>query len=100
MVPRDTKSQSHDLLRVDGLRDSREGEWEPSEALRKALGRTPLLPGRVQDGHLAGLRPHLEEALGELGRLERRGGLSRRERVRAEALRRLLAAIGGDGSGG
>lgn len=77
-----------------------EEEWEPGEALRNGLGRMPLLPGPDLDGHLAELRPLLEAALGELGRLERRGGLSRDERARAEALEELLAASTGVGPGG
>ncbi len=59
-----------------------------------ALGRMSLVPGATLDGDLAGIKPHLEEALGALGRLERRRGLSDAERTRAEALRRLLAAAG------
>jgi len=74
------------------LRNAYEDEWEPGGALREALEGLPLRPGTGQDGHLAGLGPHLEEALGELGRLERRRGLSDGERVSAEALRDLLAA--------
>ena len=60
----------------------------------------PLLPGPTQDGHLARLGPLLEAALGELGRLERRGGLSRDERVRKEAVEQLLAASAGIRPGG
>ena len=54
------------------MQDAREGEWAPGEALGEALGRMPLSLGSDQDGHLARLRPHLEETLGELRRLERR----------------------------
>lgn len=72
--------------------NAREEEWEIGEDLRQALERLPLLPGAERDGHLAGLGPHLEEALGTLGRLERQRGLSDEERVSAEALRVLLAA--------
>ncbi len=50
----------------------------------------PLLPGATLDGDLAGMKPHLEEAL---GRLERRRDLSETEKMRAEALRMLLASI-------
>ena len=67
-------------------------EWEVGKDLRQALGRLPLQPAAGRDGHLAGLGPHLEEALGTLGRLERRRGLSGEERVSAEALRVLLEA--------
>ena len=74
-------------------------EWEPPGALREALGRLPLRPatgpGDDLAGHLLGLRPHAEEALGALGRLERDRGLSEVERTRAAALRRLLALAEG-----
>jgi hypothetical protein len=80
------------------LQSRHEEEWEPDGALREALEGLPLVagPGRDADlaGHLAGLRPHAEEALGALGLLERRRGLSDAERTREEALRRLLAAAG------
>ena len=82
------------------MQEAREGEWELGGALREALEGIPLLPGPDRDGHLARLRPLLEAALGELGRLERRGGLSRNERVRKEALEELLEASGADGPGG
>lgn len=83
------------------LEDRREEEWQPGGALREALGGMPLWPqtGRVDDPARvlaelsAGLRPHVEEALGELGALERRRGLSELERLRAEALGMLLASI-------
>ncbi len=68
-------------------------EWEPSEALTSALEEASLLPGATLDGDLAGLKPHLEEALGALGRLGRRRDLSETEKMRAEALRMLLASI-------
>ncbi len=74
------------------MQNAREEEWEVDGDLWQALGKLPLRPGAGRNGHLAGLRPHLEEALGELGRLERRRGLSDEERVSAEALRVLLAA--------
>jgi hypothetical protein len=74
------------------LRKARGDEWEPGGALRGALEGLPLLPGRGREDHLAELRPHLEGALGELGRLERHRGLSGDERVMEEALRVLLAA--------
>ena len=60
----------------------------------------PLLPGPAQDRHLARLGPLLEAALGELRRLERRGGLSHDERARAEALEKLLAVSAGVEPGG
>ncbi len=77
-------------------------EWEPAGALREALWRLPLRPvtgpGDDPAGHLAGhlleLRPHAEEALGTLGRLERGRGLSDAEHTRAAALRRLLTLAG------
>lgn len=74
------------------LREEHEEEWEPGGALREALEGLPLRPGTGRDEHLAELRPHLEEALGTLGRLEQRRGLSRDERVGKEALEELLAA--------
>ena len=74
------------------MQNARGEEWEVGEVLREALGTLPLRPGRGWDEHLAGLGPHLEEALGTLGRLERQSGLSDEERVSARALRVLLAA--------
>ncbi len=74
------------------MQKAHEDEWEPGGALREALGGLPLLPGGGRDEHLAGLRPHLEEALEELGRLERQRGLFDGERVMEDALRMLLAA--------
>jgi hypothetical protein len=74
------------------LQNACEEDWEVGEDLREALGTLLLRPGRGRDEHLAGLVPHLEEALGTLGRLERRRGLSDAERTRAGALRVLLAA--------
>ena len=52
-----------------------------------------LVPGATLDGDLVGMKPHLEEALGALGRLGRRRDLSETEKMRAEALRMLLASI-------
>jgi hypothetical protein len=52
-----------------------------------------LQPKTLWDANIAVLKPHLEEALGELSGLERRRGLSGRERVRAEALGMLLEYI-------
>ena len=84
---------------ADGLQKKHEEGWEPAGALREALGRLPLRPatgpGDDLAGHLLGLRPHAEEALGALGRLERDRGLSEVERTRAAALRRLLALAEG-----
>jgi hypothetical protein len=74
------------------LQNRHEEEWEPGGALREALGGLPLVAGPGRDADLAELKPHLEEALEELGRLERRRGLSDEERVTEEALRVLLAA--------
>ena len=79
------------------LQKAHEDEWEPGGALREALEGLPLRPGQVRDGHLAGLVPHLEGALGELGHLERQRGLSDGERLTEEALRVLLAAAEGAG---
>jgi hypothetical protein len=75
------------------LRDEHEQEWEPSAALVGALEEASLLPGETLDGDLAGLKPHLEEALAALGRLGRRRDLSETEKMRAEALRMLLVSI-------
>ena len=75
------------------MRDEHEQEWEPSAALVGALEEASLLPGETLDGDLAGLKPHLEEALAALGRLGRRRDLSETEKMRAEALRMLLASI-------
>jgi hypothetical protein len=74
-------------------RDQEEQEWEPSAPLMGALEEASLLPGATLDGDLAGLKPHLEEALVALGRLGRRRDLSEAEKMRAEALRMLLASI-------
>ncbi len=68
-------------------------EWEPGASLTGALEGLSLLPGTHRDGDLAGLKPHLEEALGQLADLEWRRGLSGRERTREEALRMLLDSI-------
>ena len=74
-------------------RNQEEQEWQPSAALTGALQEVSLLPGATLDGDLAGLKPHLEEALVALERLERRRNLSETEKMRAEALRMLLASI-------
>ena len=74
-------------------RRNQEEEWEPSAALMGALERMSLAPGATLDGDLAGMKPHLEEALGALGSLGRRRDLSETEKMRAEALRMLLASI-------
>ena len=68
-------------------------QWEPSAALTSALEESSLPSDTSRDGDLARLEPHLREALGELGRLERRRGLSEGERTREEALGMLLAFI-------
>jgi hypothetical protein len=68
-------------------------EWEPSGALTSALEEMPLLAQTRQNEDLARLKPHLEEALGTLERLERRRGLSNREKMRGGALRMLLRSI-------
>jgi hypothetical protein len=57
-------------------------QWEPSRALTSALKEMPLLAQTPQNEDLARLKPHLEEALGTLERLERRRGLSDREKMR------------------
>jgi hypothetical protein len=68
-------------------------EWEPSGALTSALEEMSLLPGTEQNGDLAKLEPHVEEALRTLEHLERQRGLSEKEKTRAEALRMLLVSI-------
>ena len=68
-------------------------EWKPSEALTSALEEGPLLSQTRQNEDLARLKPHLEEALETLERLERRRGLSDREKMRGGALRMLLTSI-------
>jgi hypothetical protein len=68
-------------------------EWEPSDALTSTLGNVPLQPGTDRDGQLAGLEPHLWEALTTLENIERQRGLSGREKTRVGAIRMLLASI-------
>jgi len=51
------------------------------------------LPGTDRNSDLARLKPHLEEALGTLERLERQRGLSDREKMRGGTLKMLLASI-------
>ena len=68
-------------------------EWEPSGTLTSVLREMSLLPGTDQNRDLARLKPYLEEALETLERLERRRGLSDREKVRGGALRMLLTSI-------
>jgi hypothetical protein len=68
-------------------------EWEPSDTLTSALGNTQLLPGTDRDGQLAGLKPHLREALMALEDIERQRGLSGSEKTRVGALRMLLASV-------
>ena len=68
-------------------------EWGPGAALVSALGRMPLRPRTSLSGDLAGLKPLLEGALGELRRMEQLRGLSRREKTRREALMALKAAV-------
>ena len=70
-------------------------EWEPSGPLTSALEQMPLLAQTSRNEDLARLKPHLEEALQTLERLERRRGLSDREKVRGGALRMLLTSIEG-----
>ena len=68
-------------------------EWEPGAGLVRALKGLQLPPGAGPSGNLAVLEPHLEGALGALGRLERLRGLSQREKTRREALMALKAAV-------
>ena len=57
-------------------------EWEPSGALTTALEQMPPLGQTPQNEDLANLKPHLEEALETLERLEQKSGLSDREKMR------------------
>ena len=86
-MPKPKEHRRHGQARAKGE------EWEPSAALTSALEEASLLPGTPREGELARLEPHLREALGDLGRLQRRRGLSERERMREEALEMLLMFI-------
>ena len=79
------------LKEVAGLPNHQ--EWEPSRALASALQELPLLAQTPQNEDLANLKPHLEEALQTLERLEQKRGLSDREKMRGGALRMLLTSI-------
>ena len=68
-------------------------EWVPSRALTSALEELPLPVQIPRNEDLANLKPHLEEALETLERLERRRGLSDREKMRGGAFRMLLTSI-------
>jgi hypothetical protein len=68
-------------------------EWEPSAALTSVLKGMSLLPGTDRNRDLARLKPHLEEALGTLERLERQRGLSDREKMRGGAIKMVLTSI-------
>jgi len=68
-------------------------EWEPSAALVGVLGVLPLRLGTGYGEGLAKIKPHLEESLEALERLERRRRLSEREKTRREALRTLMTSI-------
>jgi hypothetical protein len=68
-------------------------EWEPSRTLTSALEGLPLLAQTSRNEDLANLKPHLQEALKTLERLERQRGLSDREKMRGGALRMLLTSI-------
>jgi hypothetical protein len=80
--------KSRDLVRV-----SHQQEWKPNAALMSTLGGVFLPPGPDQDGELARLKPHVEEALKVLAGLDRQRGLSEREKERESALRTLLVSI-------
>jgi hypothetical protein len=68
-------------------------EWEPSGAMTSALEQMPLQAQTSQNEDRANLKPHLEEALETLERLERQRSLSDREKMRGGALRMLLTSI-------
>jgi len=57
-------------------------EWEASRALTSALQELPLQAQTSQNEDLENLKPHLEEALEMLERLEQKRGLSDREKMR------------------
>jgi hypothetical protein len=68
-------------------------EWEPSRTLTSSLQELPLLVQTPRNEDLANLKPHLEEALETLERLEQKRDLSDREKMRGGALRMLLTSI-------
>jgi hypothetical protein len=68
-------------------------EWEPGRALTSALEQMPLLAQTSRNEDLANLKPHLEEALETLERLEQKRDLSDREKMRGGALKMLLTSI-------
>ena len=72
--------------------NAHEDGWELGGALRETLEGMPLWPVPARDGRLARLGPLVEEALAELGRLERQRGLSDGELAQKESLEGLLAA--------
>ena len=88
---------SEEVAGLPNRNEQRQGwdheEWEPSNALTSALGSTQLLSGTDRDGQLAGLEPHLREALMALEDIERQRGLSGREKTRVGVLRMLLGSI-------
>ena len=68
-------------------------EWVPSRALTSALEELPLPVQIPRNEDRANLKAHLEEALETLEHLERRRGLSDKEKMRGGALRMLLTSI-------
>ena len=88
------------LEEVAGLPKTRERvqvrnqqEWKPNAALMSTLGGVFLPSGPDQDGELARLKPHVEEALKVLTGLYRQRGLSEKEKERESALSTLLLYI-------
>jgi hypothetical protein len=80
--------------------NAHEDGWELGGALRETLEGMPLRPRPAREGRLARLGPLVEEALAELGRLERQRGLSDGELAQKESLEGLLDASRADGPDG
>lgn len=68
-------------------------EWKLSVPLLSALEELVLQDGTGQCEAMVRLKPHLEEALKTLTRLEQQRGLSNNERLLGESIRVLLAEI-------
>jgi hypothetical protein len=105
----DRKGQTRREAGAQSLRTSEGGGWVaespragpkvgPARAgAQRGLHECPQgvsqLPGTDRNRDLARLKPHLEEALGTLERLEQKRGLSDREKMRGGTLKMLLASI-------
>ena len=77
----------------DGTPYAHHDEWKPSIPLLESLEELLLQPGTGQREAMARLKPHLEEALRTLTRIEQQRGLSEKERTLEENVRTLLAEI-------